>query len=126
MESFCRTVGPNRSGNVGSQVTRITLTPAQLARAEKNGGHTVEVPHEKAKKAPRQKAANSSRSHGEASNTPEGDTGTIEGIFGSRVHRWMYQKSVTGWLTVCLKIQMHHRPKPGGGDEEKCEGCFDE
>lgn len=107
-------------------MTRISMTPAQLARAERNGGQAVEVPGEKPRKAPRrQEPRNSSRID---SKPPEqagmiGDT--VEGIFGSRAHRWQNLARVSGWLTVCGLIQMHGRPGPGRGDEEKCGGCFD-
>ena len=113
-------------------MTRITLTPAQLARAERNGSQPVEVLHDR---PARQKSSNSREKPGEArkrSRATGEPSQAVTGLLNGKQHRWRFKRTINGvaarlWQSECYTFSQHSEPQPGRGDEEKCgRGCFDE
>lgn len=112
-------------------MTYVTLTPAQLRRMGIDPDTALPVTHlqaiQKARK-PRHATTYSSPTpsvdSSRAGGCPVASYEEVVGLFGGTLHRWLWTKRVDGYISVCKRIQKHHKPEQGEG--VRCEGCYQE
>lgn len=104
-------------------MTRTTLTPAQLARALRNGAQATEQPQERTRKArqPKQPRERTVRA--------EDSVGAVVGAVGGELHRFVWHKLDNDgaglWEAPC-SLSQHGKPKEPDGTEGNCSKCFKE